>query len=201
MLRIGLTGGIGSGKTTVSAIFRVMGIPVYYADAAARRIMREDPDIRKRIIEVFGPESYSQDRPNREWLSAHVFRDRASTEKMNAIVHPATISDARRWMERQTGPYAIKEAALIFESGGEGELDMVIGVTAPVELRIQRVMHRDGLTREAVMQRMARQMDENEKMQRCQFVIANDDRTALIPQVLAIHRKLTDLTAKGHPKV
>ena len=201
MLRIGLTGGIGSGKTTVSAIFRVMGIPVYYADAAARRIMREDADIRKRIIEVFGPESYSQDQPNREWLSAHVFRDRASTEKMNAIVHPATISDARRWMERQTGPYAIKEAALIFESGGEGELDMVIGVTAPVELRIQRVMHRDGLTREAVMQRMARQMDENEKMQRCQFVIANDDRTALIPQVLAIHRKLTDLTAKGHPKV
>ena len=193
MLKIGLTGGIGSGKTTVSDIFRVMGIPVYYADAAARRIMREDHVIRARIIEAFGPQSYHGDLPDRDWLSANVFRDKDSTERMNAIVHPATISDARGWMGQQKGKYAIKEAALIFESGGERDLDLVIGVTAPPELRIQRVIHRDGLTRDAILQRMARQMHEADKMKRCQFVIINDDRTALMPQVLKIHRKLVGL--------
>ncbi len=200
MLKIGLTGGIGSGKTTVSDIFRVMGIPVYYADAAARRIMREDHAIRARIIESFGPQSYRGDLPDRDWLSANVFRNRDATERMNAIVHPATISDARGWMGRQKGIYAIKEAALIFESGGERDLDLVIGVTAPPELRIKRVMHRDGLSRDAVLQRMARQMPEDDKMKRCQFVIINDDRTALIPQVLKIHRKLVGL-ADGQPEM
>jgi dephospho-CoA kinase len=200
MLKIGLTGGIGSGKTTVSDIFRVIGIPVYYADAAARRIMREDHAIRARIIESFGPQSYLGDLPDRDWLSANVFRNRDATERMNAIVHPATISDARGWMGRQKGIYAIKEAALIFESGGERDLDLVIGVTAPPELRIQRVMHRDGLSRDAVLQRMARQMPEDDKMKRCQFVIINDDRTALIPQVLKIHRKLVGL-ADGQPEM
>lgn len=200
MLKIGLTGGIGSGKTTVSDIFRVMGIPVYYADAAARRIMREDHAIRARIIESFGPQSYRGELPDRDWLSANVFRNRDATERMNAIVHPATISDARSWMGRQKGIYAIKEAALIFESGGERDLDLVIGVTAPPELRIQRVMHRDGLSRDAVLQRMARQMPEDDKMKRCQFVIINDDRTALIPQVLKIHRKLVGL-ADGQPEM
>ena len=200
MLKIGLTGGIGSGKTTVSDIFRVMGIPVYYADAAARRIMREDHAIRARIIESFGPQSYRGELPDRDWLSANVFRNKDATERMNAIVHPATISDARGWMGRQKGIYAIKEAALIFESGGERDLDLVIGVTAPPELRIQRVMHRDGLSRDAVLQRMARQMPEDDKMKRCQFVIINDDRTALIPQVLKIHRKLVGL-ADGQPEM
>lgn len=190
MLRIGLTGGIGSGKSTVAAIFRVMGISVYYADPAAKRLMREDPIIRMRIIEAFGPESYQGTNPNRAWLSEHVISDRDATARLNGIVHPATLADARQWMSKQSGPYAIKEAALIFESGGERELDLVIGVTAPPELRIARVVRRDGLDRDTVLQRISRQMDEQEKMNRCQFVITNDDRTALIPQVLDIHRKL-----------
>jgi dephospho-CoA kinase len=190
MLRIGLTGGIGSGKSTVASIFRVMGIPVYYADHAARMLMKHDARIRTRIIETFGPESYIDGSPNRGWLSENVLSDQASTAKLNAIVHPATLADARAWMTKQRGPYALKEAALIFESGGEKELDLVIGVTAPLEIRIDRVMHRDGLHREAILQRMARQMDESEKMTRCQFVILNDDRTALIPQVLDIHNQL-----------
>lgn len=190
MLKIGLTGGIGSGKSTVAAIFRVIGIPVYYADPAAKRLMREDPIIRMRIIEAFGLESYQGTNPDRAWLSEHVISDRDATSRLNAIVHPATLADARQWMTNQSGPYAIKEAALIFESGGEQELDFVIGVTAPPELRIARVVHRDGLTRETILQRMSRQMDDQEKMNRCQFVITNDDRTALIPQVLDIHLEL-----------
>ena len=190
MLRIGLTGGIGSGKSTVAAIFRVMGIPVYYADAAARHLMSNDPGIKSRIIEAFGSAAYIDGSPDRTWISEHVLRNRESTEKLNAIVHPATLADARSWMERQAGPYAIKEAALIFESGSERELDLVIGVYAPPELRINRVIRRDGLTKDAILQRMARQMDDAEKMRRCHFVITNDDRSALIPQVLEIHRQL-----------
>jgi dephospho-CoA kinase len=190
MLRIGLTGGIGSGKSTVAAIFRVLGIPVYYADQAARHIMMHDRGIRSRIIATFGSQAYLGEAPNRAWIAENLLRDQESTTKLNAIVHPATIADARKWMDKQTGAYALKEAALIFESGGEEELDLVIGVYAPIELRIDRVMRRDGITRDAILQRMARQMDESEKMQRCQFVITNDDATAVIPQVLDIHRQL-----------
>ena len=195
MLKIGLTGGIGSGKSTVAAIFRVMGIPVYYADPAAKQIMREDHIIRMRIIEAFGPESYQGTNPNRAWLAQHVISNPDATARLNAIVHPATLADARHWMAKQSGPYAIKEAALIFESGGERELDFVIGVTAPQELRIARVIHRDGLSRDMVLQRMSRQMDDQEKMNRCQFVISNDDQTAVIPQVLDIHQKLLQIAA------
>jgi dephospho-CoA kinase len=190
MLRIGLTGGIGSGKSTVAAIFRVLGVPVYYADLAARRLMMNDPEIRAKIIDAFGPESYDNGSPNRTWIAENVLRDQTSTARLNGIVHPATKADARAWMARQSGSYALKEAALIFESGGERELDLVIGVSAPTDLRIDRVVSRDGLSREAIRQRMARQMDESEKMSRCQFVITNDDRVALIPQVLEIHKQL-----------
>jgi dephospho-CoA kinase len=190
MLRIGLTGGIGSGKSTVAAIFSVLGVPVYYADLAARRLMMNDPEIRAKIIDAFGPESYDNGSPNRTWIAENVLRDQTSTARLNAIVHPATKADARAWMALQSGSYALKEAALIFESGGERELDLVIGVSAPTDLRIDRVVRRDGLSREAIRQRMARQMDESEKMSRCQFVITNDDRVALIPQVLEIHKQL-----------
>jgi dephospho-CoA kinase len=190
MLRIGLTGGIGSGKSTVAAIFRVMGVPVYYADAAARRLMSYDQEIISRIIQAFGPMAYKDGSPDRVWIAEHVLRNRESTEQLNSIVHPATLADARSWMERQSGSYSVKEAALIFESGGERELDVVIGVAAPLELRISRVMRRDGLTKEAILLRMARQMEESEKMKRCHFVITNDDHMALIPQVLDIHRQL-----------
>ena len=190
MLRIGLTGGIGSGKSTVAAIFRVLGVPVYYADLAARQLMTNDPEIRSKIIDAFGPESYNNGAPNKAWIAENVLRDQISTARLNDIVHPATKADARAWMARQAGPYAMKEAALIFESGGEQELDFVIGVTAPLDLRIHRVMRRDGLSREAILHRMARQMEESEKMSRCQFVIKNDEENALIPQVLDIHRQL-----------
>ena len=196
MLRIGLTGGIGSGKSTVARIFEVLGIPVYYADAAARRLMNEDEELKKNIINHFGNESYVNSQLNRPYIASIVFNDKGKLELLNSLTHPATISDANKWMQEQTSPYIIKEAALIFESGSAEHLDHVIGVYTPAPLRIQRIMDRDRITKEEVLQRMNRQMDEDKKMKLCDFVISNDDKQLLIPQVLQLHEKLQALAVK-----
>ncbi len=194
MLRIGITGGIGSGKTTVSHVFEVLGIPVYYADDAAKRIMNEDDILKDKIQQAFGNEIYRDGRLDRKLLAEIVFNNPEKLSKLNAIVHPATLQDAANWMQRQTSPYALKEAALIFESGAQEQLDYVIGVTAPAPLRILRTMQRDNITREAVIARMDKQMDEVIKMKLCDFVIVNDEQQMLIPQVLQVHEKLLALT-------
>ena len=196
VLRVGLTGGIGSGKSTVAKIFEVLGIPVYYADAAAKRLMNEDEELKKNIIEQFGKESYTEGKLNRSYIASLVFADKDKLELLNALTHPATIRDANAWMQRQTSPYAIKEAALIFESGSAENLDHVIGVYAPTPLRIQRIMQRDNTTREEVLQRMNRQIDEDIKMKLCDSVIINDEQQLLIPQVLQLHEKLLIMSAK-----
>ncbi|MGZ8557653.1 MAG: dephospho-CoA kinase [Chitinophagaceae bacterium] len=193
MLRIGLTGGIGSGKTTVAKIFEVLGIPVYYADVATRRLMNEDEELKKTIITHFGKESYVDGQINRPYISSVVFNDKEKLELLNSLTHPATITDANKWMQEQTSPYIIKEAALIFESGSARHLDHVIGVSSPALLRIQRIMQRDKITKEEVLQRMNRQMDEDIKMKLCDFVIINDEKQLLIPQVLQLHEKLLAL--------
>lgn len=190
MLRVGLTGGIGSGKTTVAKIFETLGIPVYDADIEAKRLMNSDPQIREGIIDAFGKESYEGTVPNRSFLIAHVLSDEKKLTRLNAIVHPVTIADAERWMKEQTTPYALKEAAIIFETGSEKYLDFVIGVTAPQELRVERIMQRDGRSEGEIKQLMSRQMDEQEKMKRCDFVIYNDGEKMLIPQVIAVHQQL-----------
>jgi dephospho-CoA kinase len=190
MLRVGLTGGLGSGKTTVAKIFETLGIPVYYADDAAKRVMNENVELKKRIIENFGATSYKDEILNRAYLAATVFPDLQKTALLNSLVHPATIADAELWMKQQQSPYAIKEAALIFESDAYKHLDYVIGVSAPYELRLQRGMDRDGLSKEAIDIRMSRQMDETEKMERCDFVLFNNEKELLIPQVLTLHETL-----------
>jgi dephospho-CoA kinase len=190
MLKIGLTGGIGSGKTTVAKIFEVLGIPVYYADDAAKRLMNEDENLKQQIIQHFGEESYEAGKLNRSYLAQKVFSDAEKTKIMNSIVHPITIADAEHWMQLQTSPYAIKEAALIFEAKAEKHLDLVIGVQTPLPLRIQRVMQRDNISEEAVNARMQKQMNEEEKLSRCDFIIVNDEQELLIPKVIAIHEKL-----------
>jgi dephospho-CoA kinase len=194
MLRIGLTGGIGSGKSTVASIFEVLGIPVYNADRSAKRLMQEDKLLKEGVVRLFGEESYVNGILNRAWLSQQVFGDPEKTKAINALVHPATIRDAKNWMSMQHAPYAIKEAALLFESGSEKELELVIGVSAPEDLRIQRVMARDGISDDMVRQRMSKQMAEDEKISRCDFVVVNDGHTPLIPQVLALHQKLLDIS-------
>ncbi len=188
MLKIGLTGGIGSGKSTVAAIFQVLGIPVYFADEAAKRLMSEDPSLKKNIENAFGQESYAEGKLDREYLSALVFKDEEKLKLLNSIVHPATIKDAEEWIAKQNAPYIIKEAALLFESGADKFLDHVIGVNSPKELRIERAMRRDNVNREDVLARMKKQMNEDEKMKLCDFIIVNDEQQLLIPQVLELHK-------------
>lgn len=189
-IKAGLTGGIGSGKSTVAKIFEVLGIPVYYADAAARELMNTDPGIKAAVTAAFGEQAYLDGQLNRAYISSVVFNDKDKLDLLNAITHPATIRAADEWMKKQTAPYTIKEAALLFESGANEHLDLVIGVSAPLPLRIKRVQQRDGISEEEILKRISRQMNEEEKMNRCDFVIINDEEQLLIPQVLAIHQQL-----------
>lgn len=198
-LRVGITGGIGSGKSTVARIFEVLGIPVYYADAAARRLMNDDESLRQSIVQAFGTEAYTGHELNRSYIANVVFNNPEKLALLNALTHPATIRDAENWMQQQKAPYVLKEAALIFESGSAAGLDYVIGVFAPEALRIQRVMYRDGISREQVKQRIDRQIEESVKMKLCDFVIRNDEQEMLIPQVLKLHQYLDSLdTPDGH---
>jgi len=190
ILKVGITGGIGSGKSTVVKVFQVLGIPIYYADDAAKKLMNENELIRMQLQQLFGNETYVDGKLNRKYLSGLVFNDDAKLAQLNAIVHPATIKDAEQWMQQQTTPYAIKEAALIFECGAQAMLDCVIGVFAPEPIRIQRVIKRDGITREEVKARIEKQMDESIKMRLCDYVITNDEKELLIPQVVKIHEAL-----------
>ena len=193
MLRVGITGGIGSGKSTVSKIFEVLGIPVYYADEASKRLMNENEALKEKLKSIFGDGTYIDGQLNRSYLSAIVFNDPLKLALLNSIVHPATIKDAEDWMKKQTAPYAIKEAALVFESGSQEHLDKVIGVYAPAAVRILRVMERDKVTREEVQSRMNKQIDEDMKMRLCDYVITNNEQELLIPQVIKLHQKFAPI--------
>ena len=190
MLKIGLTGGIGSGKSTVAAIFRTLGIPVFDADIEAKRIMVEDKELIQSIKKAFGEEAYIGNTLNRKYIANIVFNDSYQLEILNNLTHPATIKAADEWMDKQNAPYCIKEAALLFEAGTAGNLDYIIGVQAPDAMRIHRVIQRDNLSREEVMARMSKQIDQTIKMKLCDFVINNDGQQLLIPQVLEIHNRL-----------
>lgn len=189
MKRIGLTGGIGSGKSTVAAVFELLGIPVYYADDASRRLMNEDAALKNKIINAFGEKSYTGNLLDKKFIAATVFNNPEKLKLLNSLVHPATIKDASEWMAKQQSPYVIKEAALIFESGADKDLDFVIGVSAPLELRIKRAMNRDHSKYGEVIARISRQMNEDEKLRLCKYVIVNDEQQMILPQVLSLHKK------------
>ena len=193
-LRIGITGGIGSGKSKVAELFRVLGIPVFDADREAKRIMDTDPELRSSIISLFGAATYPDGKLDRKYLADIVFKDPFKLEQLNALVHPVTIAAAENWSEAQTSPYNVKEAALFFESGSAIGIDYMIGVYAPKHLRIKRVMDRDGVSREEVINRMNRQIEEELKMRLCDFVLMNDDHHLLIPQVLKLHEQFLSET-------
>jgi dephospho-CoA kinase len=197
MLRIGITGGIGSGKTVVAKVFETLGIPVYYADEAAKRLMNEDATLKEKIRSQFGEESYIDGKLNRAFIASVVFANPDKLALLNSIVHPVTIADAHQWMLQQTTPYAIKEAALTFESGSNKELDKIIGVYAPAPLRILRAMQRDHSDREEVLARMKRQMNEEEKMRLCDYVITNDEQTMILPQILELHQKFLTISRQS----
>jgi dephospho-CoA kinase len=190
MLKVGLTGGIGAGKSTVAQIFKVFGIPVYQADQEAKRLMQTNTSLIEKIREAFSDKAYVEGILDRKFLSSIVFNDKQKLELLNSIVHPFTIQDGKEWMKKQTSPYAIKEAALIFESGSQGEFDCIIGVFAPTTLRIHRTIQRDQVEREKVLSRMEKQLDESIKMKLCDHVLINNEQTLLVPQVIGLHQKL-----------
>lgn len=191
MLKIGITGNIGGGKTTVSKIFEILGIPVFYADDAAKNVMTTDPVLIEGIKSAFGTASYFEDGIlNRKHIAGIVFNDEKELAKLNALVHPAVFRAFDTWVaQAKDVPYVMKEAALLFESDSYKMCDKTIMVTAPLELRIERVMKRDHLTRDEITARNEKQFSEEKKITLADFVIRNDDTELVIPQVLKLHEK------------
>lgn len=190
MIKVGLTGGIGSGKTMVAKVFEHLGIPIYHADDRAKLLYTTDPQLKKDVLELLGTEAYVDGRLNRPWIAEKVFNDSTLLEQLNRLVHPAVGRDFYNWLEAQTSPYIIKEAAILFESGAHLALDEVILVSAPSEVRLQRVMKRDGLSAAEVRQRMAKQWNEEQRRQNSQHEIINDGHHLVLPQILTLHEDL-----------
>lgn len=195
MLKVGITGGIGSGKTTVCKIFEALGIPVYYADERAKRLMVENADLAAGIRQLLGSDAYFEDGSlNRRYIAQQVFSDPDKLAKLNRLVHPAVGRDGEQWHAAQKGvPYTLKEAAILFESNSHLLLDKVITVSAPVEMRIARVIARDKVDRAAVEARIREQMPEEERIRRADFVIYNDGTQSLVQQVVDLHRLFSRL--------
>lgn len=199
MLKIGITGNIGSGKTTVSKVFEILGIPVFYADEAAKRVMVTDQQLITEIKAAFGNASYFNDGTlNRKYIADIVFNNDEQLARLNSIVHPATFRAFDAWVKTISNvPYVLKEAALLFESASFKMCDYNVMVQAPFETRVKRVMKRDGLIREDIEKRESYQFSEEKKTKLADFVIKNDDSELVIPQVLALHNKLV-IMSLGH---
>jgi dephospho-CoA kinase len=191
MLKIGVTGGIGSGKSTVCKIFEVCGASVYYADDKAKMLMNKDEVLKKMIKEKFGEEAYSIDgKLNRAFLADKVFINAEQLKVLNSIVHPYVFQDTIKWMQaHQNEKYVLYEAAIMFESGSYKMMDKTILVISPTQERISRVVNRDKISKEEVVARINKQMPDEEKLKLANFVIYNDGEHELIPQVLALHKK------------
>lgn len=191
MLKIGITGGIGSGKTTISRIFSALGVPVYNADNRARLVMENNDEVVRKIKTLFGSLSYlDTGKLNPRHLSSSVFNNPQKLEQLNSIVHPAVGKDFSDWLKKVDFPYILKEAALLYEAKSYKELDKIIVVTCPEELRIKRTLERDPYrSREEVKSIIKRQLPEAEKESRADFLIANDEKAMVLPQVLSLHKK------------
>ena len=192
MLRIGITGGIGSGKSIASRVFQALGTPVYDADSRARWLMENDPALKAELQAAFGPDTYdAAGHLNRPALAATVFRDPIRLAQLNGMVHPHVGIDFEHWAAtaQQAGhAYVLKEAALLFEAGSYQQLDRIITVFAPVAVRVARVLRRDPQRSAAEIEAiMAKQLSEDEKLRRADYILVNDDAQPLLPQVLALH--------------
>jgi len=194
MLKIGLTGGIGSGKSTVAQIFKHLKVPLYVADDKARMLMNKNDAVRNMIISEFGQKAYTNGILNSAYIASVVFDNPEKLEKLNRIVHPAVREDFLFWVsEQRERPYLIQEAAILFESGYHKHFDYIIFVNAGKELRINRVMERDKVSREEVEKRMKHQWPEAEKKKRSEFIINNNKGDLILSQVLALHNKFISL--------
>lgn len=191
MLKVGLTGGIGSGKTLVCSVLESLGVPVYYADSEARRLMNSDPVLVKKISDLFGSMAYEGGSLNRENIARRVFGEKELLQRLNALVHPAVWKDFSRWANEQiSAHYVVEEAAILFESGADRNMDITVGIFADKELRVQRAMQRDGSSREEIMMRLNSQMSEEEKMEKADIVINNDGKQLILPQIINMHNAI-----------
>ncbi len=192
MLKIGITGGIGSGKTIICKAFGALGIPVYYADIQAKQLIHTHPALRTKLTEAFGRDTFTNQGYNTQYVASIVFTHPTELQKLNSIVHPFVKADHAAWFLRQQAPYTLYEAAVLFENGGANQMDQVILVDAPEELRISRVEQRDGMSREAILSRIANQWPADKKRAMADWVIENNDKQLLLPQILSIHNELTE---------
>jgi dephospho-CoA kinase len=189
MLKIGITGGIGSGKTTVAKLFQLQGVPIYNSDIRAKQLMAEDEALKKGLVLAFGEEVYTDRRLNRAWLATRVFNNEKELAILNGLVHPAVERDFTHWcLSKSDHPYILKEAALLYESQTYKNLDFVIVVAAPEEMRIERAILRDGLTKQEVMRRFENQLSEEQRLSRADYILTNDDSHSIIKQVIELHQ-------------
>lgn len=195
-LQVGVTGGIGAGKSVACKIFRILGIPVYNADNRARWLCVNNSDLKTHIIKTFGEDAYDTDGNfDRSFMARHVFNDESKLEKLNSLIHPVVKKDFINWQSKQTSPYTIKEAALLFEAGTYIDLDIIITVTAPDEDRVNRVILRDPhRNQEDVQKIMQKQMEQEEKARQSHYVILNDNKHLITRQIIDIHNKIKTAT-------
>lgn len=190
---VGLTGGIGSGKSTVAEYFRQRGIPIYIADDEAKALMNRSKVIKHKLTSLLGESAYLEGQLNRPYIARKVFKDKQLLQQINAIVHPKVASHFKRWLSRQKAPYIIKEAAIIFENNLEDQYDKIITIVTPLEERIERIMKRDGSTRDKILAIVANQLPDEEKIEKSDFVVYNHNLTEVEQQVERIHQMLLSM--------
>ncbi|MCE5347809.1 MAG: dephospho-CoA kinase [Bacteroidales bacterium] len=196
-MKLGVTGGIGSGKTCVCKVFSILGIPVFSADQEAKEIMNNDKSIIRRLNSITGRNLYTDGNLDRKELAAIIFNDNTLLQKVNSLVHPIVFENFRRWELEQPAPYVIMEAAILFESGASKFVDRIATVVAPVEERMERVISRNNLTREQVLDRMRNQMDDESRIKLSDYVIHNSETDMIIPAILKIHEDILTYIKTG----
>ena len=190
MKKIGITGGIGSGKTYVASVFQSLGIPIFNADIQAKKIMTSSGKLIKLVKEEFGNDIYKDSDLNKEKLASIVFSDSDKLQKLNSLVHPIVKEELNNWCEKQTSPYVIKEAAILFESNSHIGLDAVICVSAPLDLRMKRLLNRDDYSEKGIKKRIENQILQEEKEKLSDYIIVNDEKELLLPKIIKIHKEL-----------
>ncbi|MBW6500142.1 MAG: dephospho-CoA kinase [Bacteroidales bacterium] len=196
IFKLGITGGIGSGKTSVCKVFEILGIPVFLADLEARKMMDNDTEIIRQINSAAGTDLYTGGDLDRQRLAGLIFNDRLLLEKVNSIIHPLVFANFTGWAADQKAPYVIMEAAILFESGGYKLVDKVATIVAPLEERIERIVKRNKLTRDQVMERVRNQMDDDSNIRLSDYVIRNSENDMIIPAILEIHQDILNLIKK-----
>ncbi len=191
MIKLGLTGGIGSGKSTVARVFQELGVPVYFADIEAKKFLDEKTVIQK-LVQYYGDGILEKARINKAALAAIVFTDEVALAKLNALIHPLLEADFKAWLNQNSEvKYIVKEAAILFEAGFDKSVDKVLTISAPIEQRITRVMNRDGVSRKQVMDRVTKQWSDEQREAKSDYVIVNADSNMILENILEIHKELS----------